>query len=287
MKNFYAAIIIITISLFSGGCINLPEPEFSDEAWDGADIALTVTTSEFNVYVKADASLAYLKSDYNSRASDWSTNGSSTSRGFTINNTERYASAILSETEFEYTFEGTPGATYSIRAFARSSSGYNYNYYSAIKTVTMPPDYRIGVRTLPITQIMKTTAVAWGEITSEGVPPYVERGVCYSTQHNPTVESGIGGRQPAPGSGTGEFSVTLFGLTTGTTYYVRAYAIGANGVVYGEEKGFVAGGSAVNPDAGGTATVTLSDYLAISDGLYYYFTPSSNAQSFYWSHYSA
>lgn len=178
--------------------------------------------------------------------------------------------------------------TYYFWAYAHlKSEGEEYIVAGEVSKFTTLPPSDIVVSTGKVTAITKTTAVVGGSILQEGRPPYVERGVCYATSRGPTVASAQ--RRPAPGEGTGEFSVTLTGLTAFATYYVRAYATNANGTAYGSEVSFKAGDATVDPGlgAGGTATVTLSDYLAISDGLYYYFTPSSNAQSFYWSHYSA
>ena len=36
-----------------------------------------------------------------------------------------------------------------------------------------------------------------------------------------------------------------------------------------------------------SATVTVDDFIAISDGIYYYFKPSSNTKKYYWSHYES
>jgi len=84
--------------------------------------------------------------------------------------------------------------------------------------------------------ITYTSATAGGKVTvSGGTINIVEKGVCYSTSPAPTVE---GPKVPA-GSGTGTFTVSLTGLDSATTYYIRAYATRKNGVTkYGNELTF-------------------------------------------------
>ena len=60
--------------------------------------------------------------------------------------------------------------------------------------------------------------------------------MCWSTSQNPTV----GGSHTEDGSGQGSFVSTLTNLTTGTIYYVRAYAINSADTAYGEEVSFTA-----------------------------------------------
>jgi hypothetical protein len=60
-----------------------------------------------------------------------------------------------------------------------------------------------------------------------------ERGFCYSTQDNPTLEIA---QKVTAAPGTGEFSAEIAGLTPETQYYFRAYAINAHGTWYGEVK---------------------------------------------------
>jgi hypothetical protein len=60
-----------------------------------------------------------------------------------------------------------------------------------------------------------------------------ERGFCYSTLDNPTLEKA--NKVTAP-LGTGEYKVEITGLTPETEYYFRAYAINAHGTWYGEVK---------------------------------------------------
>jgi hypothetical protein len=80
-----------------------------------------------------------------------------------------------------------------------------------------------------ITNITATSAISGGEITSEGRTPVIARGVCWSTNQNPTIAD----NRTTDGTGTGSFTSSITGLTTGTTYYVRAYATNSIGTSYG------------------------------------------------------
>jgi uncharacterized protein (TIGR02145 family) len=73
--------------------------------------------------------------------------------------------------------------------------------------------------------------------------------VVWSTSPNPTTANS----QTNNGSGTGNYTSNLTGLTASTTYYVRAYATNSAGTAYGNELSFTAtgggGGSGIlNPN---------------------------------------
>jgi hypothetical protein len=68
----------------------------------------------------------------------------------------------------------------------------------------------------------------------KGFPPVTERGVCWATHADPTIED----NKLIMGSGTGMFDDNLTGLTKSTTYYLRAYAIAGGVTYYGEGKNF-------------------------------------------------
>ena len=110
------------------------------------------------------------------------------------------------------------------------------------------------VTTNTITSITTNSATCGGDVTSNGASSVTARGVCWSTSQNPTVSESY----TTDGSGTGSFTSNITGLTTGTTYYVRAYATNSAGTSYGEQRSFTA-----VVDAGyscpGAATVTDYD----------------------------
>lgn len=79
------------------------------------------------------------------------------------------------------------------------------------------------------------SAVTGGEITNAGGLPITARGVVYSTSPNPDVDNDI---VVASGTGAGKFASLLTGLSSSTTYYVRAFATNDEGTGYGEEYAF-------------------------------------------------
>lgn len=89
--------------------------------------------------------------------------------------------------------------------------------------------------TANVTTVTATTAVCGGTVSNEGGGAVTDRGVCWSLNQMPSIESGA---HLNMGSGGGSFSNTVTGLTPNTLYYVRAYAVNGAGVAYGEQKMF-------------------------------------------------
>ena len=120
---------------------------------------------------------------------------------------------------------------YYVRAYAINGVGIAYGNVRQFRTVA--PELPT-VATNTVGNITVTTAVAGGTITSDGGGGISERGVCYSTQPNPTVS----GPHTSDGFGSGSFSSSITGLQPATQYYVRAYATNKKGVAYGEQVTF-------------------------------------------------
>jgi uncharacterized protein (TIGR02145 family) len=81
-----------------------------------------------------------------------------------------------------------------------------------------------------VIDIAQTTATCGGNISSDGGAKIENRGVCWSTSINPTIEANI----TTDSSGIGIYSSVLKGLIANTTYYVRAYASNRKGTGYGD-----------------------------------------------------
>lgn len=120
------------------------------------------------------------------------------------------------------------GTTYYARAYATNKKGTAYGTQISwtTKAYTRPT-----VSTTEAQNVSYTTATCGGNVTSDGSLSVTSRGICYSTQPNPTISD----LKVASGSGTGAFTCNLTGLSDGTTYYARAYATNGKGTAYGEQ----------------------------------------------------
>jgi uncharacterized protein (TIGR02145 family) len=83
--------------------------------------------------------------------------------------------------------------------------------------------------TISIGGITQTSAITGGYITDDGGAKITARGVCWSTNSNPTLADNI----TSDGNGSGSFVSSISGLTLNTVYYVRAYATNSAGTSYG------------------------------------------------------
>lgn len=101
-------------------------------------------------------------------------------------------------------------------------------------------------------QMSLTSAISGGTVTATGGADVTARGVCWSTSPLPTLADSY----TVDGSGTGNFSSNITGLTAGTSYYVRAYATNSVGTAYGNQVVFT------TPDVSQTCqgTPSVTDY---------------------------
>ena len=90
------------------------------------------------------------------------------------------------------------------------------------------------VKSKSVTGITAATASGGGEVTSEGGVPVTLRGVCWSTNQNPTTADS----KTSDGTGPGSFTSSITGLSPGVTYYLRAYAINTIGTSYSSQISF-------------------------------------------------
>ena len=83
--------------------------------------------------------------------------------------------------------------------------------------------------TIVASSVSQYTATSGGASINDNGSPITEKGVCWSTNSNPTVSDS----HTSDGTGTADFSSQLTGLNSNTQYYVRAYATNSAGTGYG------------------------------------------------------
>jgi len=123
-----------------------------------------------------------------------------------------------------------PSSDYFVSAYAINSEGVRHGPQQLIRTMTA---FRPTVITVEATDITHNTAIAGGDVTSDGNAPVLERGVVWSTNQSPTVGNNEG--MTVEEGAVGEFTSKLTGLSGETTYYYRSYATNIMGTNYGRE----------------------------------------------------
>jgi uncharacterized protein (TIGR02145 family) len=141
--------------------------------------------------------------------------------------------------------------TYYVRAYATNSTGTGYGnqqtFTASSTSNTLPV-----VTSTSVTGLTTVQATFNAEVNSQGGGTVTERGAVWNTSGNPTVNSN---RVPS-GSGTGVYTASITGLSGGSNYYVRAYAINNFGISYGVEIPFTT--------LFGLATLTTNNVIAQS-----------------------
>ena len=147
--------------------------------------------------------------------------------------------------------------TYHVRAYAINENGVAYGEDRSFTTNSG----EITVTTDNVTSIGPETAVCGGNATvsSGNNLPIIAKGICWSTNHNPSINDSF----TMDGIGDGPFVSSISGLSLNTTYYVRAYATNELNTYYGNEQIFTTtnGLPTVN-----TIAPTLNDLTVTSGG---------------------
>ncbi len=119
-----------------------------------------------------------------------------------------------------------PTTQYYVRAYVKYDvDAINYGRVIGFKTKTLPQ-----VSTKEVFNVTEASIFSGGDVISEDYT-IKSRGICYSTEHNPTIEDNCVAASPT----TGSFSSKITNLEEGKKYYIRAYVTYINGVIYGNE----------------------------------------------------
>jgi uncharacterized protein (TIGR02145 family) len=149
---------------------------------------------------------------------------------------------------------------YFVRAYATNSMGTAYGPDVSFKTaaVTTKP-------TLTTTNVSNRTtisATSGGSTINDGGEPITSKGVCWSTSSGPILTDA----HTSDGSGTGDFVSIISGLSPGTLYYVKAYAVNSKGTGYGQEVSFRTTDVTTLPTVITTSMSNITFNSAISGG---------------------
>lgn len=191
--------------------------------------------------------------------------------------------------KFQSSLTGLKSNTiYYYCAYAVNSSGTGYGKVFSFKTPVgkgadlSRPSVRISgesvmksriantpeVVTSAVTAIFPTRAFTGGTIPSDGGSQITEKGICWNTRPDPTVEH----NKLVLGTGNRGFAAVMDGLTPNTGYYVRAYAISSAGIGYGNVLFFrttrMPAASAVSDVDGNTyGSVVIGNHVWMSENL--------------------
>lgn len=130
-----------------------------------------------------------------------------------------------------------PGTEYYVRSYATNLEDTYYGESMLIKTpsdVTEPT-----VVTRSPEKVSFSSVLSGGEITDIGGGEITERGVCWNTEPEPTIDYfKLVTASGSASAGKGNFALMVTGLLPGKQYYLRAYAINSAGISYGPEISF-------------------------------------------------
>lgn len=157
-------------------------------------------------------------------------------RDIDINNANVVPGEPTAKNTFTITLNDLENDTeYYVRSYARNVLGITYGEVIGFRTSK-------GIQiTTSVVIPSATEARSGGTITNAEGFSIKQRGLCWSTEPNPTIDDINDHRtyeSLGASSGVGSFESTMKNLTPNTVYYVRAYAECASEVFYGDEHQF-------------------------------------------------
>ena len=254
MKSLVYYIIFLLLFLFSCGKEKIVKPTETIIVTNPLPLVTTKAASDVFVYDAISGGNISSDGGYSiiARGVCWSTNQNPTiSDSKTIDGTGigEYTSLLTNLSS---------SSIYYLRAYATNYKGTGYGDVISITTNPAVPE----VTTNSITNIQPTSATCGGIIYYDFGYSITTRGVCWSTNQNPTTSDS----KTINGTGTGSFSSSITGLAAGSTYYVRAYATNSMGTGYGNTVSFTTGSSNGSIEN----SYVINQYVAIGSSLLFF-----------------
>jgi uncharacterized protein (TIGR02145 family) len=122
--------------------------------------------------------------------------------------------------------------TYYLRAYAINSAGIGYGSSLGFTTsheIELPMPFTVQIKGVTL-----SSSIAYGNLTSTGYGIITDRGFCWNTTGNPTIED----HKISNGMGLGTFYSYINNLAENTDYFIRAFATNEAGTGYGDVLSF-------------------------------------------------
>ena len=241
-----------------GNIVSFTTSQHTTTITTSAVTQISSTTATFNASI-SDAGLPA----YTERGFCYSTNGNPTI------STNRKTVSGSGTGNFSLQVSGLDyPVTYYVCAYAIQDGNPVYG-----NTVYFTTEFRqVSVSTSAATEISTTSAKLNGVINDVGSPAYTQRGFCYSsTNSSPTIAND---KVVKYVSFAGNYNETVSNLQTGTTYYVRAFAVQDNQYVYGNTISFTTN---AEPSVRTDAVTSLKKVDQFGGGLFYQWSATFNA----------
>lgn len=220
MKKISIAIMLLVVALAS--CKKTPEVnlKYVDVDRDLITVGTTTATVQCDYQYIATLKKAYLYYGEDENEVDMNT-----AEMRVVQNTLYVDLAgLTANTTYNYYYEFHNGFN-SMRTVAKTFKTEG----GSGPTIILPT-----VVTGEVTEITSSSAKGSGEVTNNGGAEVTERGICWSTNENPTLND----NHIAAGTGIGAFTAMMNGLEANTTYHVRGYATNELGTAYGLDREF-------------------------------------------------